>query len=173
MAVRMQQRRATAEQWLLADPVLAEGEIGLETDTYSFKIGDGVNNWSLLDYFESGASLQGSLDDYIPLTQKGVALGVAELDANGFVPASQLDIDVSGDINAAIAALVNSAPGTLDTLNELAAAIGDDADFVTTITTSIATKADIGHTHTLSEVTDVDEIQVVKDNYIMNLMGAI
>jgi len=84
MAVRMQQRRATAEQWLLADPVLAEGEIGLETDTYSFKIGDGVNNWSLLDYFESGASLQATIDDYIPLTQKGVALGVAELDANGF-----------------------------------------------------------------------------------------
>lgn len=138
MAVRMQQRRATAEQWLLADPVLAEGEIGLETDTYSFKIGDGVNNWSLLDYFESGASLQATIDDYIPLTQKGVALGVAELDANGFVPASQLDIDVSGDINAAIAALVDSAPATLDTLNELAAALGDDANFATTITTSIS-----------------------------------
>jgi hypothetical protein len=35
---------------------------------------------------------------------------------------------------------VDSAPGTLDTLNELAAAIGDDANFATTITNSIATK---------------------------------
>ena len=39
-----------------------------------------------------------------------------------------------------IDALVDSAPGTLDTLNELAAALGDDANFSTTITNSIATK---------------------------------
>ena len=36
--------------------------------------------------------------------------------------------------------LVDAAPGTLDTLNELAAALGDDANFSTTITNSIATK---------------------------------
>ena len=36
--------------------------------------------------------------------------------------------------------LIASAPGTLDTLNELAAALGDDPNFATTITTSIATK---------------------------------
>lgn len=39
-----------------------------------------------------------------------------------------------------IAALVDSSPGTLNTLNELAAALGDDANFSTTITNSIATK---------------------------------
>jgi len=39
-----------------------------------------------------------------------------------------------------IDALVDSAPGTLDTLNELAAALGDDANFSTTVTNSIATK---------------------------------
>ena len=44
------------------------------------------------------------------------------------------------DIDSAIAALIDSAPGTLDTLNELAAALGDDANFSTTITNSIATK---------------------------------
>ena len=37
-------------------------------------------------------------------------------------------------------ALVDSAPGALDTLNELAAALGDDANFSTTVTNSIATK---------------------------------
>ena len=41
-----------------------------------------------------------------------------------------------------VAAITDSAPGTLDTLNELAAALGDDANFSTTITNSIATKAD-------------------------------
>ena len=39
-----------------------------------------------------------------------------------------------------LAALVDSAPGTLNTLNELAAALGDDAAFSTTVTNSIATK---------------------------------
>jgi len=43
-------------------------------------------------------------------------------------------------VSTAIANLVDSAPSTLDTLNELAAALGDDANFSTTVTNSIATK---------------------------------
>jgi len=43
-------------------------------------------------------------------------------------------------VDTQVANLVDSAPGTLDTLNELAAALGDDPNFSTTITTSIATK---------------------------------
>ena len=44
-------------------------------------------------------------------------------------------------VQATNAALVDSAPGTLNTLNELAAALGDDANFSTTVTNSIAAKA--------------------------------
>lgn len=43
-------------------------------------------------------------------------------------------------VKAAITALIDSAPETLDTLNELAAALGDDPNFATTITNLIATK---------------------------------
>lgn len=43
-------------------------------------------------------------------------------------------------VTTALANLVDSAPGTLNTLNELAAALGDDASFSTTVTTSIAAK---------------------------------
>jgi len=43
-------------------------------------------------------------------------------------------------VDTELAALVDSAPSTLDTLNELAAALGDDASFSTTVTNSIATK---------------------------------
>jgi hypothetical protein len=42
--------------------------------------------------------------------------------------------------DARVALIVDSAPATLDTLNELAAALGDDANFSTTVTNSIATK---------------------------------
>ena len=44
------------------------------------------------------------------------------------------------DVDTAVANLVDTAPAALDTLNELAAAINDDANFSTTITNSIATK---------------------------------
>ena len=61
-----------------------------------------------------------------------------------------------------IDALVDTAPGTLDTLNELAAALGDDADFSTTITTSIATKlstADFNNTFDTQLATkDTDDL---------------
>jgi len=43
-------------------------------------------------------------------------------------------------VTTALANMVDSAPGTLNTLNELAAALGDDANFSTTVTNSIATK---------------------------------
>ena len=46
----------------------------------------------------------------------------------------------TSDITTAINNVVDSAPGALDTLNELAAALGDDASFSTTVTNSIATK---------------------------------
>lgn len=50
----------------------------------------------------------------------------------------------SADVSAMIAAVIDSAPGTLDTLNELAAALGDDPNFATTITNLIAgVQADI------------------------------
>ena len=44
-------------------------------------------------------------------------------------------------VDTEVANLVNSAPATLDTLDELAAALGDDANFATTITTSLGLKA--------------------------------
>ena len=45
-------------------------------------------------------------------------------------------------VDAELASLVDSAPATLDTLNELAAALGDDPNFATTTATQIGTKAD-------------------------------
>jgi hypothetical protein len=45
------------------------------------------------------------------------------------------------DITTAINALINSAPSQLDTLNELAAALGNDANFASTVTAAIAAKA--------------------------------
>ena len=91
MATRMQQRRGTAAQWTAANPVLAAGEIGFETDTNKFKMGNGTSTWSALQYFANAAEL---------------------------------------------AAIVDGAPELLNTLNELAAAIGDDPNFLTAYATN-------------------------------------
>ncbi len=55
-------------------------------------------------------------------------------------PTSAQDAATKAYVDSEVAGLIDSAPGALDTLNELAAAIGDDANFSTTITNSIATK---------------------------------
>lgn len=56
-------------------------------------------------------------------------------------------------VDGKVADLVNSAPETLDTLDELANALGDDPNFATTIATQIGGKSPLGHTHVGTEVT--------------------
>jgi hypothetical protein len=50
MAVQIQFRNDTAANWTSVDPILAIGELGLETDTSQFKIGNGEDTWSDLPY---------------------------------------------------------------------------------------------------------------------------
>lgn len=50
MPIQIQLRRGTAAEWTSANPTLAEAEMGVETDTRKFKIGDGSTQWNDLDY---------------------------------------------------------------------------------------------------------------------------
>jgi len=59
---------------------------------------------------------------------------------------TQSDIDTA--VNTAVANVIDTAPDSLNTLNELAAALGDDANFASTVTTSLASKADDAATTT-------------------------
>lgn len=52
MPTIIQFRRDEAADWISADPVLAEGELGVETDTLAYKVGDGVQSWTELPYRE-------------------------------------------------------------------------------------------------------------------------
>ena len=109
MATRMQQRRGTAAQWTAANPTLAAGEIGFETDTSKFKMGNGSSAWTALTYFANAAEL---------------------------------------------AAIIDSAPGALDTLNELAAAMGDDPAFFTTVATNLTNhQSDTTSIHGIADMT--------------------
>lgn len=50
MTSRLQQRRDTAANWTANNPILAAGELGLETDTTKWKMGDGTTAWNSLAY---------------------------------------------------------------------------------------------------------------------------
>ena len=276
--VRLQLRRGTEDQWYDANPTLAQGEIGIETDTNTFKFGDGTTPWRTLAY-----ALSGTVDDYIPLNTKAVANGVASLDSSGFVPTSQLpplakvtvsavanqaarlaltaeagDIaiqadngqsyvlasspastdgnwralvgseavvdtveaalvagtgldktynDSSGTItididstvatktyadtaataartsaesyaDAAVAVLTNASPALLNTLDELAAALGDDANFAATVTTSLGLKAPLASPTftgnvTLPESTSIGGVSNLEIGYVNGVTSGI
>ena len=70
--------------------------------------------------------------------------------------------------DAAITAVIGGAPGTLDTLNELAAAINDDASYASTLTTALATKAPLASptfTGTLTLPGSTTGTRTIKDSY--------
>lgn len=118
--------------------------LGLATETY---VGTAINNLS-----------NASALAYVPVADVGQPDGVASLDSTGKIPDSQIPAGIARDseISTAIANLVNSAPSTLDTLNELATALGNDANFSTTITNALAAKAPIASptfTGTVSGIT--------------------
>jgi hypothetical protein len=66
----------------------------------------------------------------------------ASLLTSGTLPDARLSANIArtSDVTTAVTNLVNAAPATLDTLNELASALGNDANFATTVTNSLATK---------------------------------
>lgn len=66
MAQQIQLRRDTAANWITNNPILAEGELGFETDTLAYKIGDGIKNWNTLLYKELSPVITTSLYTAIP-----------------------------------------------------------------------------------------------------------
>lgn len=95
----------------------------------------------------------------------GSLAGKAPIESPTFTGAPAAPTPIAGDnstkiattayVRGAIDALVDAAPGTLDTLNELAAALGDDPNFATTISNQLAGKSNTGHVHTIADVTNL------------------
>jgi hypothetical protein len=128
MATRMQQRRGTAAQWTAANPILAAGEIGFETDTNKFKMGNGTSTWTALQYFANAAEL---------------------------------------------AAIIDGAPELLNTLNELAASIGDDPNFLTNYATITETTAAIAASRATSAIDATNKANAAQSNAVDTAAGAL
>ena len=67
MATKIQLRRDTASDWTSANPTLAAGEFGYESDTTKFKIGDGSTAWNSLAY-KTGEGIKVVADDSATIT---------------------------------------------------------------------------------------------------------
>ncbi len=128
MANKIQIRRDLAANWTTADPTLSQGELGYELDTGKLKVGNGIDSWINLNYFDD-QSFSGSYND---------------LRDKPFIPSDVADITNAASIDyvdTSINGLVAGSVSALDTLKELADALGNDSNFAATVTNSLSLKA--------------------------------
>ena len=88
MAIKIQLRRDISTNWATNNPLLLNGEIGIETDTLKFKIGNGTDRWNTITAYAF---------------KPGLANGIATLNSDGKIPLDQLPNQVSLDTEALLA----------------------------------------------------------------------
>lgn len=74
----MQQRRGTAAEWTSADPTLSTGELGVETDTLQFKVGDGSTAWTSLGYATDWSKLESVPSNFTPSAHTHVMADITD-----------------------------------------------------------------------------------------------
>lgn len=211
--VRIQVRRGSATDWSGVNPILAAGELGVETDTRKIKVGDGSTAWNSLSYIAAdapeigeisqdaintaltmGAGLTKTYNDgantitinvdsnvvalksyvdsavtgltnstastYLENADRGVANGVASLDASTKIPLAQLNlvglstnITTSGNIegeNLTLAGnlFVNGTTVTLDT-----ASFTTEDPMISLAKNNVGNAVDLGFTAALNDGT--------------------
>jgi hypothetical protein len=72
MIVTFKFRRGTSADWAAANPILAEGEPGVDIDTDGFKVGDGVTAWNDLPFITGGSGGGGSTVSWANITGKPI-----------------------------------------------------------------------------------------------------
>lgn len=103
----------TAANYTSRNEVISTGTVAVESDTNKFKIGDGTTNWTSLPHFIHQTDITQLINNIINAA-KGANDGIATLDSNGFVTASQLNVDLSTvkqEINSPLASDVTVEAG--------------------------------------------------------------
>lgn len=115
-------RRGTAAEWTTANPILAAGEMGIETDTRKFKFGDGTTPWNTLAYAsaEGGGGGTGDVtaagDNYF--TGNNTFTGTTKFDNDVNIHGANLE--VAGALEAATGNITNlQVPNILTSSGEI------------------------------------------------------
>lgn len=133
---RIQFRRDSTADWSSINPILLDGELGLNTTLGLFKIGDGIKNWNALPYF-GGSNTFASLIVWDAMTSKPAFIGAGDTATEAREAIDAISIE---DAHVLIANLIGAAPAELDTWIELVSAIQSDQDAIEGIVTSLAAK---------------------------------
>ena len=103
MAQTIQSRRDTSANWTSVNPILAQGEIGLETDTMKLKWGNGTSHWVAIPYF-TGSGWSGQVTKGTSIIDFGSTPGtniVTKTISNPNALAdSKIEVFMSGDSTA-------------------------------------------------------------------------
>jgi hypothetical protein len=161
---RIQIRRGTANSWITTDPnvVLSAGEIGYETDTGRIKIGDGTTTWNSLSY-----------NAVVPtgfLAGSGLSVSTAADGSTVTYSLSNPTIEVS-DITDFIDGVNDRVADLLTAGSNIQLSYTDNNDDSSTLQIAVTGVSLSGHTHSLSEITDVTA-SATEVNYLDLVTGA-
>lgn len=174
MAAKIQLRRDTSANWASVNPVLSQGEIGLDLTTGKIKIGDGSTAWSSLSYFVGNPSGI-NLNDLGDVVTSSVASGdFLRWDGSNWInDAVNLSTDTVGDYVASLTAGTgvtlsnNSGEGATPTV-----AIGQAVETSSSVTfAAVTTTGDltVGGSLTVNGTTTTlnTETLAVEDNIVL------
>jgi hypothetical protein len=153
---RLQVRRGTASNWTSTNPTLYAGEIGFETDSGRIKIGDGTTSWTSLDY-----------NAVIPtgfLAGSGLSVSVAADGSTVTYSLSDPTIQ-STDITDFIDAVNDRVGNLLTAGSNIQLTYTDNGNNTSSLQIAATGLSLSGHTHTLSNITDVTA-SATEVNYI-------
>jgi len=95
--VRIQVRRGTASQWTSVNPILAAGEMGVESDTNLFKFGNGSSTWTALAYANNSDVAIGEISQDAINTALSMGSGLTKTYNDG---ANTITINVDSNVVA-------------------------------------------------------------------------
>lgn len=107
MAVQIQLRRDSSTNWTTANPTLALGELGLETDGYKYKIGDGATAWNSLGYAQLAGTDIFTINEVTTATYTLIAGDAGKLLKFTNGTANTLTVPPSSSVNFDIGTTIN------------------------------------------------------------------
>lgn len=108
-------RRDTTTNWITNDPVLAEGELVIDTTTRAIKVGDGINTWSNTTYANNFETIILKLTDPgVDLVENDIIPGILFSPYNMVITSVRADVDVAPTGSAVVVDMKKNGTTMLD-----------------------------------------------------------